>query len=225
VDFLSGRPGLFAFLDALRDRQMIPEPKDYKSWRQSMAALEKTASEGHFEDTWSLPSGLTYRVEGRPHPEGALALMFADISDEIGRTRSYRADLELGQSVIDTMEEAIAVFSPAGVMVMSNCAYGTLWGHDPAATLDDAGIAASVRHWRDRSAPDPVWQRAEEFVLRSGDRSPWQAEARLSDGRALRCRFVPLAGGATLTGFAAHMPVPMENALPPQAAETLLKRA
>lgn len=219
VSFLSARPTLFGFLDAMRARQMIPEPKDYKSWRHRIAALEAEAAAGQFQETWSLPSGLTYRVLGRPHPEGALALMFEDISDEISRARAFRADLELGQSVIDTMNEAIAVFSPAGAVVMSNAAYAELWSHDPAQTLADMGITASAALWRDRCAPDPVWAKAESFVLEPGAREPWQCHARLLDGRALRCRFVPLAGGATLAGFsadcAADLPTPLPAAFAP----------
>ena len=201
VDFLSARPGFFAFLDAMRDRQMIPEPKDYKGWRAQMATLEKSAAAGQYEETWSLPSGLTYRVMGRPHPEGALALLFQDISDEITRARRFRADQELGQSVIDAMDEAVAVFSPAGLMVMSNAAYADLWSHDPGTTLGDPGITQVSAYWRSLSAPAPVWALVESLVATSGPRDPWQSEVRMADGRALRCRFVPLAGGATLIGF------------------------
>jgi hypothetical protein len=42
--------------------------------------LEEEAASGLFEETWSLPGGQTYRVIGRPHPNGALAFMFEDIS-------------------------------------------------------------------------------------------------------------------------------------------------
>lgn len=200
-DLLSMRPTLFAFLDAMRDRNMIPEPKDYRSWRKQMTDLEKAASSDLFEDTWTLPSGLTYRVTGRPHPNGALALMFEDISTEMSRTRRYRADLELGQSVIDAMDEAIAVFSRFGVLVLSNAAYARLWGHDPATSLEDAGITALSAHWRSLTAPTALWTEAESFVTAVGDRAPWQGEARLSDGRLLECRFKPVQGGATLASF------------------------
>ncbi|MFN3936570.1 MAG: PAS-domain containing protein [Gemmobacter sp.] len=206
VDFLSARPSFFAFLDAMRDRRMIPEPKNYKSWRAQMAAMERTAAAGQFEETWSLPGGLTYRVFGRPHPEGALALLFQDITDEILRVRGFRADLELGQAVIDALDEAVAVFSPAGHMVMSNTAYSALWNHDPAGHAGDARVGGIVAVWKAGSAPDPLWQEAEAFITRSGPRRAWAAAARLNDGRALNCRFVPLAGGATLACFAPVRP-------------------
>ena len=205
-DMLALKPTLFSFLDALRERQMIPEQKDYPSWRRMMLALEKAASSGLYQETWSLPGGQTYRVIGRPHPNGALALMFEDISTEMTRNRRYRADLELGQAVIDSMTDAIAVFSQAGQLVMTNAAYAELWGHDPVETVGSEGIAQLCAHWSERTAPSPIWAEAERFSASLGDRKPWSGEARLMDGRLLSCRFAPLTGGATLVLFRVALP-------------------
>lgn len=201
-DFLSARPRLTALLDALRERSMIPEPRDWHSWRAHLDNLEKAAAAGLHEETWPLPGGQTYRVTARPHPNGALALMLEDISSEMSQTRRYRADLELGQAVIDAMDEAIAVFSSAGVLVLSNTAYAALWNHDPGATLNGgSGIGAICGHWRDATAPSAVWDRAEDFVAQMGPREAWADLAYMTDGRPLWCRFAALSGGATLAGF------------------------
>jgi hypothetical protein len=130
--------------------------------------------------------------------------MFEDISSEMSRTRRYRADLELGQSVIDAVDEAVAVFSQAGQLVMSNAAYAQLWHHDPAVMLSDASIGTLSAWWRDQSAPSLLWDDAVDFVGIMGDRAPWEGEARLLDGRLLTCRFRPLTGGATLITFRAR---------------------
>jgi len=201
VDFLSMRPSLLSVLDAMRDRNMIPEPKDYRGWRRQLVELEKAAASGLYEETWSLPGGQTYRVIGRPHPNGAIALMIEDISGEMLRTRRYRADLELGQAVIDQVDEAIAVFSEGGQLVMSNSAYAQLWGTDPSGSLDDVSLRSLCMNWRGQSAASPVWNDLEDFASNQGDRITWRAEARLLDGRLIDCRFAPLAAGATLTGF------------------------
>ena len=200
-DFLSLRPSLATVLDAMRDKNMIPEPKDYRGWRKMMTEMENAAASGLYEETWSLPSGQTYRVIGRPHPNGALALMFEDVSTEMSRTRRYRADLELGQSVIDEVPDAIAVFSQSGQLVLSNLAYSDLWNHDPAASLGESGIAALCKHWASLTAPTAVWAEVEDFVASAGSRNSWDAEARLSDGRLMSCRFAPITGGATLATF------------------------
>lgn len=200
-EFLISRPTLSAVLDAMRTKSMIPEPKDYRSWRKQVMRVEEEAALGHFEETWSLPGGQTYRVIGRPHPNGALAFMFEDISTEMTRTRRYRADLELGQSVIDAVDDGVAVFSQAGQLVMSNLAYAQLWRHDPAVLLSDAGIGTLCAWWRDNSAPSLLWDDATSFVSSISDRTPWEGDVRLLDGRMVICRFRPLAGGATLITF------------------------
>lgn len=141
--WLTGRPTLSAFLDRLRENRHIPEPKNYKSWRNRIAVLEQASVDGTYEENWSLPSGQTYKVIGRPHPEGAVALLFEDITAALSLQRQFRSELELGQSVIDRMPDAIAVFSPGNELVMSNSAFARLWGFDPGsmvARLDFSGI-------------------------------------------------------------------------------------
>lgn len=128
VGFLSARPSLFALLDRLREARMIPEPRDYRSWRKQMAMLEAGAASGHHVETWSLPGGQTYRVTGRPHAEGGVALLLEDITSEITQTRGYRADLSLHAQILEGLEDAVAVVGGAGDIVLSNRAWDELCG-------------------------------------------------------------------------------------------------
>jgi len=61
---LSARPTLHAFLDALRDTQKIPEPKDYKSWRMQIAQLE-TGARPNLPRQRTPPSGRRGRLPVR----------------------------------------------------------------------------------------------------------------------------------------------------------------
>ncbi|OYX44594.1 MAG: hypothetical protein B7Z02_04615 [Rhodobacterales bacterium 32-67-9] len=201
AEFLSARPTLFAFLDRLREAQVIPEPKDYSGWRQHMLELEKAAASGLYEDTWTLPSGQTYHVTGRPHPDGAVAFLIEDITAEIALTRRFRSEIELGQSVVDTLDEAIAVFSPAGELILSNAAYEDLWGVEPRLTLGTVTIVDSMRQWQDLTRPNPTLGDIRDFVTTMDERAEWMAEVPLAAGGMLSCRVVPLPGGTTLVGF------------------------
>ncbi len=120
AEFLIARPTLFSFLDRLRDHQMIPEPKDYSSWRDQMGALESAAAEGSYHETWPLPNGQTFRVTGKPHPNGAIAFLLEDISDEVSLTRKFRSQIDISAAVIDNLETAICVFSSSGSLVLAN---------------------------------------------------------------------------------------------------------
>jgi len=199
--FLSGRPTFQVVLDQLRDKQMIPEPKDYKSWRRRLYELEVAAANGTYEETWSLANGQTFRVTGRPHPDGAVAFLFEDISAEISLTRRFRAELKTGQAVLDTLDQAVAVFSPSGTLTLSNAAYGKLWGIDPTTILGNFGIVDATRSWAEKCAPSPVWGDVREFIGTPGERASWSADVQMIAGRSLCCNFTPISGGATLAEF------------------------
>ena len=201
ASFLVGKPTLFTFLDRLREKRMMPEPKDYVSWRQQMADLESAAVNGTYEETWSLPTGQTYRITGRPHPDGAVAFLFEDITSEISLTRRFRRELEMGQSALDCIEDAIAIFSPGGVLSMSNAAYTKLWGNDPSTTLEDINLGDAIRTWRTTAGDTPVWRMLKEFVAAHGERQAWTDHIALLDGRQVECQFVPMVRGATMARF------------------------
>jgi PAS domain-containing protein len=201
VDLLAKRPTLTNFLDAMREIKMLPEPKDYGRWRRHMNEIERAATSGVYEEIWSLLSGQTYRVVARPHSNGALALMIEDVSTETLRSRRYRADIELSHAITAAMDEAIAVFSQDGQLIMTNPAYLRLWGDDPAAGLAEGKLQRLCAVWSMASRPGDLWQRLENYALKGQGRTPWRDVAMLNDGRGISCRFVPLPGGASMIGF------------------------
>ena len=93
--------------------------------------MERAAASGGYEDVWNLPDGLAFRVTGRPHPDGAIALMIEDITPDIQRSQRYHKDLALGLSVIDAIPDPVAVFSSAGRMVMENTAFAAFGPTSP----------------------------------------------------------------------------------------------
>jgi len=200
-EFLSGRPGLVAFLDALRDRQRMPEPKNYRSWRDEIAHLEQGAEQGTYQELWTLPNGQSFRVIGRPHPDGALAFMFEDITSEMSLTRKFRGDLELYQSVLDDTPGAVAVFSGEGRLVLANEGYAALWGADHVELVGTLPVAEATRRWQMHCAPTGLWDDIRRFAAHKSGRAPWAEEIAFLDGRRMVARVAPLAGGAMSVRF------------------------
>jgi PAS domain-containing protein len=201
AEFLSGRPTLMSFFDGLRENRRMPEPKNYGDWRQRIADLIAAAADGRFEETWSLETGETFRVKGRPHPDGATAFLIEDISAEVTLTRNFRAELELGQSLLDQIDDAIAVFSASGVLSFCNAAYRDLWSVNPDASFVDVTITDSVDVWKRQAAPNPMWPDVEEFVRDFANRDEWDMPVYLKSGLALTCHIAPVVAGATLVRF------------------------
>jgi PAS domain-containing protein len=198
--FLSARPAIQSVLDRLRDTNMLPEPKNYASWRDRIAALQAAAEEGTYRENWPLPTGRVYRVTGRPHPNGAIALLFEDISDEISQTRRFRTEQATAQAVLDSLEDAVAVFSPAGTLTLCNAAYEATWGAGSvgmtAPRLDD-----EIRRWEEKTQPTPFWQTLSMFAEAGPKRQPISQKVLMVDGRSLTVRLQPLSGGSTSVSF------------------------
>ena len=200
IDLLSQRPSLHAFLDALHDCNMIPEPKNYRNWRERIIDIELATESGSFEETWALPNGQIYRITGRPHPNQALALMFEDISGEMSQTRRYRAELACSDAILDVMEDAIIIFAPDGKLTRTNAAYARLWDHDPAALIK-TGIQAIVLEWQDITVPTQAWAKIRDYVAGGGAPNPCSGEVRMNDGRSVGFRCVTMRDSSCLVIF------------------------
>lgn len=200
-EIMASRPSLFAFLDKLRENRVMPEPRDYRSWRQSINELESAAANGTYTETWSLPDGRTFQVSGYPHPDGAVALLFEDISAEVSLTRRFRAQIEQSQSVLHALDVAVAIFSGTGNLIFANNAYCELWHETTAVSLDEKNVIEATRLWHNLTVPTPIWGDFREFAFQGKDRTEWSAQVTLRDGRAIHCRFVPQKAGDTLAMF------------------------
>jgi PAS domain-containing protein len=201
VDFLASRPNLMSFFDHMRENRMMPEPKNYTTWREQLANVICAARDDRYCETWNLPSGLTYKITGRPHPDRAVAFLMEDISAEISLTRRFRSELELTQSVIDCFDDAVAVFSQMGILTFCNAAYRKMWKCDPDSAFAEVTIAEATQDWQRACAPSPVWGEVRDFVLTLRERATWDTEIALSSGTRLSCTVEPVAAGATMIRF------------------------
>ncbi|NOD89995.1 MULTISPECIES: PAS-domain containing protein [unclassified Ruegeria] len=200
-DFLSCRPSLSSFFDRLRDQHMMPEPKNYRSWRRQMNDLLEAAEDGNYHETWSLPSGSVYSVSGRPHPDGAVAFLFEDITAEITLTRRFRSEMDLMQSILDKLADGIAVFADDGTLALTNYAYQKLWGDAEDAGFQTDTATDVTRRWQDLCLATPILGEIRDFLEMRDDRAEWTAEIHLRTGTPIQCTVTPLQNGATIVRF------------------------
>ncbi|WP_299360784.1 PAS-domain containing protein [uncultured Paracoccus sp.] len=193
--FLTARPTLHALLDRLREVRMVPEPKDYRSWRAKMTSLEAAAASGHHVETWTLPGGQTYRVTGRPHPDGAIAFLFEDITTEMSLTRRFRAELSLGSEVLDAVDEALAVFDASGRLVITNKRYSDQWGDQLRPTLTDHMAA-----WR-AAVPEGGHEGLRQALTELRGRELRRGATIAPNGGLMSWTVRPLSGARTLVSF------------------------
>ncbi|MFX0545479.1 PAS domain-containing protein [Roseovarius sp. S1116L3] len=198
VDFLSGQPDLMAFFDKLRDRRVMPEPRSYASWRTQIGEVIGAAEGGLYQETWSLPNDVTYRVTGRPHPDGAVAFLFEDISAEVMLARRFRSQLDLRQAALDSMPEAVMVIGPNGVLAFCNTSAIDLLGVDPDTCFADMSISDLMRACARALPAPPVWTEVEEQLRMRQQKSALRKAAEIAPGHSLTYRVELLPGGARM---------------------------
>jgi len=202
AEFLSGRPNLISVFDNLRDRQIMPEPKNYANWRTRISEIVATASDGLYQDVWSLPSGLTFRVTGRPHPDGAVAFLFEDISDEIALTRRFRAQLNLRQAVLDQLPDAVAVISPNNLLLLCNRRFSKVLGIDPDSSLAELSVPDLMAICQMHIPDDSYWAQAETRLSSHSLTEPLETVLYSRAGLPMQCRVAPLSGGSAMLTIA-----------------------
>jgi PAS domain-containing protein len=158
---------------------------------------------GEYRETWYLPNGRAFQVVGRPYPNGAVALMIDDVTDQVVRDRLFRAELDVALAVLNQVDEAVIVLSAVGRPVFANARYRALWGHDPVAMPPKDGAIELLEGWRAATASSVVWSAMESVISGSRSEIPQHA-VQLHDGRQLVCRVTFLNDGASCVFFREH---------------------
>ena len=201
--FLTARPDFGQFLHALREQRMLPEPKDFASWRDAMLRMEQAAVSGSYSEEWHLDTGCVYHVTTSPQPDGAHALFMRDVTSDATLLRGFRAEIDTAQSVLDTMPDAVLAFDRAGQAVMTNAAYLKMWGDDPCADLAHRGLAQSLADWAQHCPAGGFWSALERFAQAGADGAPLTGSGTLPHGVPVALRAQATAGGGLAVSFRA----------------------
>ncbi|MDO5756448.1 MAG: PAS-domain containing protein [Rhodobacterales bacterium] len=198
AQFLSAQPDLMAFFDSLRNRRVMPEPRSYASWRSQIGEVIASAQGGFYQETWALPNDVTYRVTGRPHPDGAIAFLFEDISAEVMQARRFRTQVDLRQSALDCLPDAVLVFSPDHVPAFCNTAAMRLLRIDPEACFADMAVADLIKACAAALPAPAVWSQIETGLKIRGQKAEMSVSIPAAEGPDYECRLVPLPRGACM---------------------------
>src|SRR5690625_626265 len=199
--WLAHRPSLRDILDELRALRRLPEPEDFHSWRASLLALFENPETADYEELWHLADGSNIRVLARPHPHGALAFTFDDVTEHMRLEQRYRHSIDLRRATLDGLSEGIVVFGPDGLVQFSNTTFDEIWRMEPGRA--DAAMHARqlIGHCEEIAPAPETWQKLHGFITGEESRRSWSARLGTVCGRALNARFAPLPDGSTLGVF------------------------
>lgn len=204
--WLSRRPRLAEFFDVLRDHQKLPEPRDYKAWRDGLSDLSRVDAGGAYRETWTLPNGQTYCVTGRPQADGAVALMMEDVSAEVTASRLQREEREALISALGASSDALVVFGADGRRIAANPTAECLLLSAPDEVMPNT-LEDCIAAWRPLWDPSPAWGDLRNFLngaCPQGDRVEWSDRLCRNGENNLTLRVVPVVGGGLTLCFAAE---------------------
>ena len=199
--WLANKPSLRDFLDRLHDKGALPEPRNFKSWRDQIVEMERSAETGTYFDDWHMPNDKVFRVTGRPHPKGAVAFVFEDITNTIVAEREYRTEIERLYCALDSVECGIAIFDGTGTLSFANEYFDQIWKTELSKNLASPSAIEVAEIWVNRTEPTPLIGEIKEFILTAGDRANWSGIIRLKAGATYEMRASVMVGGYSMIAF------------------------
>jgi signal transduction histidine kinase len=199
--WLARRPSLSDVLGALRSKRRIPETADFHAWRRRLTDLFKNTDAVDYEELWHLADGSNILVLARPHPHGALAFVFDDVTERLRLEQRYRHSIDLRRATLDRLDEGLAVFGPDGLLQLVNTAFHEIWGTDAETVRPSMHASELLPLIRGLTVETEVWARLMTFITGEAARQAWAARLTLGSGRILGARFSALPDGSAMAVF------------------------
>ncbi|MFU1478370.1 PAS-domain containing protein [Roseovarius sp. C7] len=196
-EFLATRPDLTTFFDQLRNGQMMPEPRSYAEWRRQIDDMLTSAADGLYQENWALPSSVTYRVTGRPHPDGAVAFFFEDITATVQQSRRHQSEMAIRDAMIEGLDQAAMIVGSDNRVSLCNTACRALLGLSPDAPPDALRLADALKAGQ-AALPHPrFWNELNKLIHTTRTRATL-GQGPVRDDRPLAARVLRLPDGARM---------------------------
>lgn len=182
------------FLADARDRGRTPEVRDFPEWRRER--VQWFALSEMQEEAWPLPGGTHLRVVVQPLPDGGLAMLADDRTEQLQLSAVRDTLLRTRTATLDSLFEALAIFAPDGSVQLWNRSFAGTWGLT-SEFLDTHPGAEELLAAIGRNLVRPEEAAQIGAVVRAAtlDRREKGGLVELSDGRTLRFAGVPLPDG------------------------------
>lgn len=124
-NFFDTAPHYNTFLDTIRGAKILPEVPDFKQYKEEENKAFDALTETH-EDLLYIPDGRTFRRLRAPHPDGTI-IAYEDITDRLAISRKLDDLQSVQKSILENINDAVLIFSPALKLNYCNNAYEKLW--------------------------------------------------------------------------------------------------
>ncbi|GAA0579586.1 hypothetical protein GCM10008942_30610 [Rhizomicrobium electricum] len=214
--WLDAHPTFSDVLDRLREMRRVPEQRNFAAWKKEHLQQFHEAGQ-HVLETWHLPTGMSVDVRSVPYLLGGTVYLFRDISERLRMETTHQLLLNTQRALVNTVDQALALFGPDGRLRMHNDAFTKLWQFAERELAGEPHLTKIADLCAARIGRDGIWSMIAAGVNASEPErlGEWGDLAR-ADGKALSLDVTRLPDGATLVTFT-------DNTDLAQFTETLLK--
>ena len=209
--WLAKRPSIADFISMLREKRHLPEKKNFLEWRRLLTDLKDTGQQKSYDDEWVLPDGRIFHVTGQPHPRGAVAFLFEDISAQVAIERQHRLELSLNKNVLNGLSDGVVVVNPSGVVKFANAALGDIFGVKFRESLVSHGISDLLESTCILSDTADFWPKLKAYVAAPNRLASWEQRLTVEGTAKILADVSTLPDGFTLVVFKAEPKVAGEG--------------
>lgn len=184
-------------LDMFRDRSLLEERVDFRSWRASRLRIYN--QQGRTEDMWHLPDGRSVLVSAERQRDGGVIYLYEEKTERFNLESGYNELISVQRETLDNLQEAAALFGSDGKLRLYNPAYAKIWNLKPEL-LDAKPHIDEVIDWcRATHADDAGWTELKLAVTGVGEqRLSLRGRLDRLNNTVVDFATVPLPDGATL---------------------------
>lgn len=164
ASWLEGHPSYSSFIENIREKRLLPEVPDFKSYKNGEMEAFTSILEPK-EDLLHLPNGSTIRRVRSPYPMGGLVFAFEDVSDRLATQQAYNALLQVQQELLNNLFDTVLIFGSNGRLKAYNQAYLSLWQIDELFLQKEPSIAELLEENRKFFDNVENWQELKEDII------------------------------------------------------------
>ncbi|HET7708457.1 MAG TPA: ATP-binding protein [Sphingomicrobium sp.] len=197
-EWLAEGPEFDRVLERMREKNRLPEVRDFPAWREERRAWFNNADEV-VEEEWMLAGGDHLRLVAQPLPDGGLRLFVEDRTEQVRLASARDTLLRVRAATFDNLFEAISVFASDGRLYLWNRRFSQVWDLDEEWLGKHPRIDELVTAITPKLAKPQTATKIREAVRQTtNERKAGEGRIAMTDGRNFDFALVPLPDGNAL---------------------------
>jgi len=197
-EWLAEGPEFDRVLERMREKNRLPEARDFPVWKAERRAWF-TSPQEVIEEDWILADGDHLRVVAQPLPDGGLRMFIEDRTEQVRLASARDTLLRVRAATFDNLFEAISVFASDGRLYLWNRRFSDVWELEEEQLSEHPRVDELIPVMARKLVNPTTAAQIREMVRQTtNERQSASGRISLTDGRHFEFAAVPLPDGNAL---------------------------